>query len=112
MNKSPSILLFICGAGSQLSWLYAWASFLLFSFFNRIYPLPETVGFFSLAAILTVICRRRRWRMIQIIGIHLAGVVVAGGKVFASVANSHSVVALDAAGNVSVASVGLSVLAL
>jgi hypothetical protein len=61
-----------------LSWLYGWASFLLFSFFNRIYPLLETVGIFSLAAILTGISRRRRWRMIQIIGIHLTGVVVAG----------------------------------
>ncbi|MCP4625146.1 MAG: DUF4129 domain-containing protein [bacterium] len=78
MNRSQNIILTICGAGAQLSWLYAWASFLLFSFFNRIYSLPETVGFFSLAALLTVVSRRRRWRMIQIIGIHLAGVVVAG----------------------------------
>jgi hypothetical protein len=61
-----------------LCWLFAWASFLLFSFFNQIYPLPEAVGFFSLAALLTAISRRHRWRMIQIIGIHVAGVVVSG----------------------------------
>jgi hypothetical protein len=61
-----------------LSWLYGWASFLLFSFFHRIYPLPEALGFFSLAAFLTVVHRQRRWRIIQIIGIHLAGCAVAG----------------------------------
>lgn len=78
MNKSPSILLFICGAGSQLSWLYAWASFLLFSFFERIYPLPEALGIFCLAAFISFLSRKRRLRVIQAIGIHLAGSAGAG----------------------------------
>ena len=78
MQRNPTILLFICGAGSQLSWLYAWASFVLFSFFQRIYPLPEAVGIFSLAAFLSHFCRRRSWRVIQVIGIHLAGSAAAG----------------------------------
>ncbi len=72
------MLLSICGAGAQLSWLYAWASFVLFSFFQRIYPLPQALGIFSLAAFLTLFCRRRRWRVIQVIGIHLAGSAGAG----------------------------------
>ncbi|CAB1065951.1 hypothetical protein D1BOALGB6SA_10750 [Olavius sp. associated proteobacterium Delta 1] len=78
MKRNPNILLFICGAGAQLSWLYAWAAFLLFSFFQRIYPLPESVGIFSLAAFLSLFCRRHRWRVIQVIGIHLAGGTAAG----------------------------------
>ena len=78
MKKSPSILLLICGAGAQLSWLYAWAAFLLFSFFQRLYPLPETIGIFSLAAFLSLFCLRRRWRVIQVIGMHLAGCAAAG----------------------------------
>jgi hypothetical protein len=73
LQKKSSILIFICGAGAQLTWLYAWASFLLFSFFHRIYPLPETLGTFCLAALLTSFHRRRRWRAIQITGVHLAG---------------------------------------
>ena len=78
MKRRPSILLFLCGAGSQLSWLYAWASFLLFSFFERIYPLPEAIGIFFLAAFLSFFCQRRRLRVILAIGIHLAGSAAAG----------------------------------
>ena len=78
MNRGSNIILSFCGAGAQMSWLYAWASFLLFSFFHRIYPLPEALGFFILAALLTMIIRRRHWRMIQIIGLHLAGSAAAG----------------------------------
>jgi len=55
-----------------------WAFFVLFSFSHRIWSLPATLGIFSLAAFLTIIYRRRRWRVIQIIGIHLAGSAAAG----------------------------------
>ena len=73
MKRNPAIFLFVSGAGAELTWLYAWASFLLFSFFQRLYPLPETLGIFSLAAFLTLFQRRRRRRVIQIIGMHLMG---------------------------------------
>jgi len=78
LKESPKILMSLCGVGAQLSWLYAWASFVLFSFFQRIYPLPQAIGIFSLAALLAHLCRRRRWRVIQVIGIHLAGCAAAG----------------------------------
>jgi len=78
LKRNPAPLLFICGAGAQLSWLYAWAAFVLFSFFQRLYPLPETIGIFSLAAFLSLFCRRRSRRVIQVIGIHLAGCAAAG----------------------------------
>ena len=78
MPKSSTKLLSLCGAGAQLSWLYAWASFVLFSFFQRLYPLPQALGIFCLAAFLAHLIRRRRRRVIQVIGIHLAGCVAAG----------------------------------
>ena len=65
--------MFVAGSGAELAWLYAWASFLLVSFFQRLYPLPETIAVFSLAAFLTLWQRRRRRRAVQIIGIHLIG---------------------------------------
>ena len=51
---------------------------MLFSFFQRIYPLPQALGIFSLAAFLALFCRRRRWRVIQVIGINLAGSATVG----------------------------------
>ena len=71
-------MLTLCGAGAQLSWIYAWGAFLLFSFFHRIYPLPEALVFFCLAAILTFFCRQRGWRRFQRIGMHLVGIAFAG----------------------------------
>lgn len=73
MKKNPAIFLLVSGAGAELTWLYAWASFLLFSFFQRLYPLPEAIGAFSLAALLTLFHRRTRRRAIQLIGMHLIG---------------------------------------
>jgi len=70
--KYPSTLSSICSAGVQLSWLFAWVSFVLFSFYQRLYPLPEAIGVFYLAAILSSFCRRRRWRVIQVFGVQLA----------------------------------------
>jgi hypothetical protein len=78
LQNSGNKLIFICGAGAQLAWLYALASFLIFSFFQRIYPLPETAGIFCLASLLTLIHRGRRWRMIQIVLLHIGGTVIAG----------------------------------
>ncbi len=73
MKRNPAVFLFVSGAGAELTWLYAWASFLLFSFFQRLYPLPEALGTFCLAALLTLVLRRHRRRVIQIIGMHLIG---------------------------------------
>ena len=78
MQKSSIILLSLCAAGAHLSWLYAWVAFVLFSFFQRLFPLPEAIGIFGLAAFWTRLGRRRRWRVIQVIGLHLVGVILAG----------------------------------
>ncbi len=75
-QKSRSLLL-ITGAGAEITWLYAWASFLLINCFQRVYPLPETIAAFSSAALLTLYPRGRGWRVIQVIGVHLIGLVCA-----------------------------------
>jgi len=75
MKDKSTRLLFIAGAGAELSWLYAWACFLLVNCFNRLYPLPETIGTFSLAAIITRFPRGRGWRVIQIVGLQLTGFI-------------------------------------
>jgi hypothetical protein len=78
LRKHSALFLFVCGAGAELAWLYAWASFLLISLFHRLYPLPEAVGTFSLAAFLTHLHYRRSRRAIQIVGLHLSGMACAG----------------------------------
>ena len=40
--------------GMELSWIYAWAAFSLIFVPNRPFPLPEAIGTFGLAAILTL----------------------------------------------------------
>jgi hypothetical protein len=60
-----------------LSWLYAWATFLIFSSFQRFYPLPETIGIFTLAVFLTLFSRARGWRVIQVIVVQLVALAVA-----------------------------------
>ena len=73
MKKKPAFFLFFSGSGAELTWLYAWTCFLLFSFFHRLYPLPETIAVYSLAVFLTLLQRRRRRRAVQIIVMHLIG---------------------------------------
>ena len=75
MKDNSTHLLLIAGAGAELSWLYAWVYFLFINCFNRLYPLPEAIGMFFLAATLTRFLRGRGWRVIQIIGLQLAGFI-------------------------------------
>jgi hypothetical protein len=77
LKKKPNILVFVCGAGAQLSWLYAWATFLIFTSFQRFYPLPETIGIFILAVLLTLFSRKHGWRVIQVIVVQLVALAVA-----------------------------------
>ncbi len=69
--------MFITGAGAEITWLYAWASFILLNAFQRLYPLPETIAAFSSAVIITLYPKGRGWRVIQIIGLHLLGLLCA-----------------------------------
>ena len=71
----------IASAGMELSWLYAWAVFILLPITHRPYPLPEAMAIFGLAAVLTRFPRGRGWRVIQIMGIHLSGYAAAGLRI-------------------------------
>jgi len=57
----------------ELTWLYAWATFLMRCSVHRPFPLPEAMGTFALAAVFTGASRGRGWRVIQIIGLQMLG---------------------------------------
>jgi hypothetical protein len=66
----PTILLLACGV-MEVTWLSAWAIFVMFSLTQRLFPLPTAIVAFSIAAALTFFIRGRGWRWITIIGLHL-----------------------------------------
>jgi hypothetical protein len=61
----------------ELSWLYAWASFLSAAILQRSFPFPEAVGTFALAAILTRLARGRGWRVAWVLGLQVCGYTLA-----------------------------------
>lgn len=65
-----TILLLACG-GMEVTWLSAWATFVMFSLTQRLFPLPAAIVAFGIAAALTFFIRGRGWRWITIIGLHL-----------------------------------------
>lgn len=75
-SRSP-IILRLASGGMEVTWRVAWASFVMMSLAQRIFPLPAAIGAFSLAAALTFITRGRGWRWITIIGLHVVGCLAA-----------------------------------
>jgi hypothetical protein len=65
----------------ELTWLYAWAAFVMTCSVHRPFPLPEAMGTFALAAIFTAASRGRGWRVIQILGLQLLGFVLASLRI-------------------------------
>ncbi|MFH1488903.1 MAG: DUF4129 domain-containing protein [Pseudomonadota bacterium] len=65
----------------EVSWLYAWATFLFIAIFNRPFPLPEAAGTFALAAALTFFSRGRGWLVIQTLGLQVLGFALAGLRI-------------------------------
>jgi len=74
-------LLLLAGGGMELSWLYAWATFIMTSILHRPFPLPEAIGTFALAALLTLVVRGRGWRVILILGLQVFGFVLATSRI-------------------------------
>jgi len=68
----------LTAAGMELSWLYAWASFLTSSALHRPFPLPEAVGTFGLAAAVTLFSQGRGWRVMTVLGLQVMGFSLAG----------------------------------
>ena len=73
-------LIYVAGAGMELSWLYAWATFSLTFVPDRLFPLPEAIGTFLLAAILTFFSFGRGLRVIGILCLQLPGFLIAASR--------------------------------
>ncbi len=81
MKSQREGLLFLAGGGMELSWLYAWATFIMASILHRPFPLPEAIGTFALATVLTLVVRGRGWRVILILGLQVFGFLLATSRI-------------------------------
>jgi hypothetical protein len=77
MKSEKGGLLFLVIVGMELSWLYAWATFLTSSILHQPFPLPEVIGTFILASVLTLFFKGRGWRVASILGIQIIGFILA-----------------------------------
>ena len=73
MKSEKTTLLVLTSAGMEITWRYAWSSFLTLATLHRTFPLPVAVGAFAAAAFFTRLSGRRNWRRIQAALLHLAG---------------------------------------
>lgn len=84
MKKTQAALLILANGGMELSWRYAWASFLMVSFAHQPFPLPEAIGTFVLAAAIDRVLRGRGLRVISILGLHIIGFLLAASRIIYS----------------------------
>jgi hypothetical protein len=68
MKGNQALLLLACGM-MDLSWFYAWATFLTTAVLQHTFPFPEAVGSFVLAAALTLFSAGRGLRVIKIMAL-------------------------------------------
>ncbi|GAK59111.1 predicted membrane-associated HD superfamily hydrolase [Candidatus Vecturithrix granuli] len=73
MKPAFPVILRLASGGMEVTWRLAWASFMMMSLAQRIFPVPAAIGTFSLAVALTFVVRSRGWRWITIIGLHVIG---------------------------------------
>jgi hypothetical protein len=91
MKRGDWLPLFLIDGGMELSWLYAWATFLTTLAFHEPFPFKEALGPFALALALTVFSKERGWWVIQIVGLQLFGFILTVLRiVYIFNANSHS----------------------
>ena len=81
MSKDKGRLLFLAHGGMELTWLYAWATFLMSSIVHRPFPLPEAIGTFLLAAALTLVVRGMGLRVILVLGLQALGFLLAASRI-------------------------------
>ena len=77
MKKGNGAPLFFINGVMELSWLYAWATFLTTLTFHQPFPFKEAIGPFVLASALTLFTTERGWWVIQILSLHLIGFILA-----------------------------------
>ena len=76
INPTSPVILLLTSGGMEVTWRLAWASFVMMSLAQRIFPLPAAIGAFSLAAALTFAVRGKGFRWITVIGLHVIGCLV------------------------------------
>jgi hypothetical protein len=77
MKKGDGLPFFLINAGMELNWLYAWAAFLTPLAFHRSFPFEEAIGPFLLASVVTLLSKEKGWLIIQILGLHFIGSILA-----------------------------------
>ena len=77
MKRKERRLLLLARGGMEFSWLYAWAAFFMLIFAQRPFPLPEALGTFGLAGILTEWGRGKGWRIVQLVALQFCGLLLA-----------------------------------
>ena len=81
MKKDRGALLFLAHGGMELSWRYAWATFLMTSMVHQPFPLPEAIGTFLLAATVSLVVRGIGLRVVAVLGIHILGFLLAASRI-------------------------------
>jgi hypothetical protein len=76
MKRGNGVPLFFINGGMELSWLYAWATFLTTLTFHQPFPFKEAIGPFVLASALTLFSIGRGWWVIQILSLYLLGFIL------------------------------------
>src|SRR4030043_1962993 len=77
MKREKGGLLFLVIGGMELSWRYAWATFLTTAILHHPFPLPEAIGTFALASALTLFSKGKGLRVAYILGIQIFGLILA-----------------------------------
>ena len=81
MKPQKESLVFFAAGGMELTWLYAWATFIMVLILHRPFPLPEAIGTFVLAALLTAVLSGRGLRIVLILGLQVFGFLLATSRI-------------------------------
>ncbi len=80
MSGSGSGLLIVVSEGLLLSWVHAWASFIMPLAGQRAFPLPDGALILALATMTTLLHQGRGWRIVSIIVLQAAGFLLAAWR--------------------------------
>jgi hypothetical protein len=77
MKSGKEWLMFLSAGCMAFIWRYAWANFITIALSHRPFPLPEAVGTFGLASLVTFIALERGWRIIWVLCLQCLGFICA-----------------------------------
>jgi hypothetical protein len=80
MKRGKGTLLSFAIVGMELSWRYAWATFLTTSILHQSFPFPEAIAIFVLAAAITHFSKGKGWRIVYSVGIQIVGFLLAASR--------------------------------